>query len=60
MLEMSKAILGLGAATGVLVADGLDCLLPASHWMMLGAEEGPLKLSTGGVFTDKGENPAAD
>ena len=60
MLEMSKAILGLVVAAGVLLATGLDCLLPASHWMMLGAEDGPLKSSIDGVFSDKGENPAAD
>ena len=60
MLKMSKAILGLVAATGVLVATGLDCLLHVSHWRMLGAEDGPLKSSIVGVFTDMGENPAAD
>ena len=60
MLKMSKAILGLVAATGVLVATGLDCPLHVSHWMMLGAEDGPLKSSIDGVFTDMGENPAAD
>ena len=60
MLEISKAILGLVVDAGVLLATGLDCLLDASHWMMVGDEDGPLRSSTDGVFTDNGENPAAD
>ena len=60
MLEMSKAILGLVIAAGMLIATGLDCLVPVSHYIVLGAEDGPLKSSTDGVFTDMGENPAAD
>ena len=56
MLEISKAILGLDAASGVLLTTGLDCLLAVSHWIMVGAEEGPLKSSTAGVVTDMGES----
>jgi hypothetical protein len=55
MLEMSKDIFFLSVATAVLLATGLGCLLPAPHWIMLGAEDGLLN-----SITDIGLSPVAE
>ena len=55
MLEISKAkgLLANGCPVPVL-------LFPPSHCIFPGAEDGPLKSSTAGVFTDMGDRSAED